>query len=137
MMHWALLLVAILGVAGVVWLLVERGARGARLASAEAEGRAERERREQVEGLLETRAAESKAANELVARAQAAIAGLEASLKSERAERENERLTGAKFEERLKTSFGSLAGEALSKWWRSKTTRSLNSPSVIWKAVWT
>ncbi|GJQ30783.1 MAG: hypothetical protein HBSAPP03_26670 [Phycisphaerae bacterium] len=114
-MHWVLLLSAVGAVGGVVWLLVQRGTLAARVAVAEGEARTERERRAQAEAVVAKQGEELKAAGAALASAGAAVARLEASLESERAERENERLTGAKFEERLKTSFGALAGEALAK----------------------
>lgn len=159
MMHWVLLLAALAAVGGVVWLLVQRGGTAARVAVAEGEAKTERERRSQVEGLLEVRSAELKAMGDLLAKAQASVAGLEASLKAELAGREKDRRDAAEtlrvavesegrtwaqrskgqqevyeaemkalekakaeidarlaaFDAKMKESFGSLAGEALSK----------------------
>lgn len=57
-MHWVLLAITAVSVAGVVWLLVQRGALAGRAATAEAEASAARERAERAEASLAT-AAES------------------------------------------------------------------------------
>lgn len=91
-LHVGLGLAAAAGIAGVVWLLVKRGAEAARLSAAEEAARAERERREQVEKALDARGAELQRQGEVLARAEKGLASVEASFTAEREGRERDRM---------------------------------------------